>query len=727
MPNLLSRLVSWILHHEPRTNLGDKDPHVDAEEVSGPFGESLARAKPEPRYSQSRTTSLLQRLVRGERAVIFCSVAAFVLLSSAFVLAKLSAHGYNALDLAIFSQVIDKTAHGHLFGFGIHPHLYLGDHIDFSLLFFVPFWLLNPHPGTLLVLQNCVLALGVWPLWLLVRQERPDFRLGIVWVYLGTVLVHNIAAFEFHTLALIVPLLLFAAAAYERRKLSLLWIALGATLLVREDMGLVVAGFGLLALVERQSWRWSIPFLLLGTFWFFAGIYATGFFNHDQYKFLAYYSWLGASIPDIVKNAFLRPWLVLEHLFAVQNIVFALATLLLFAGLPVLAWKKLLPVFLFAAALFLTGFGGDEVTLRTHYMSVFVPFLLWATVGGLKHIREHGVPFAHSFFDRPAVFAWLALIGTTLYGFFTLSPFGPAGIRSLVRAAARPDVVIENDFLKTIPRDAHVAASYALLPDLATRPELYSLHYAFSGKRQLSTLPYTLPDDTDWILYDSRDYLSYTAEWGPSTEQFTGGNNRLRSLIQERGFELVALEDSYILLHRSASVPASSPLYTIGNAADREQQENATGRPVPAQSDALIQLTNINGQDSTLHTEQEAFDKTTIAFLPVTLTWKTVRHAEEPYHLRLQVVDDHGAVQYERWYPIAYGLFPTPEWAPNEPVTVRYRFLIPKLKKGTYAIQLQVATFKGYLTLDPKLSARIAASKQTLDGKPWVLGTFSQK
>ncbi len=654
-------------------------------------------------------------LVQHERILIVGSAVIFVLAAGTFSLVKLAAHGYNALDLAIFAQVIDKTAHGQLFGFGIHPHLYFGDHIDISLLLFVPFWKLLPYAGTLLILQTVILAFGIWPLWLLAKERRPLFRLGIVWVYLGTVLVHNIAAFEFHTLSLIVPLLLTAAFGYAQRRFRLFALALLATLLVREDMGLVVAGFGLLALVERRSWRWSIPFLVFGTGWFFAGIYLTGIFNNDHYKFLAYYSWLGSSVPEIAKNAVLHPWLLAVRLFAPQNILFAVASILLFAGLPLLGWKKLLPAFPFALALFFTGFGGDEITLRTHYMAVFVPFLLWASIEGLRHIQEQGLPIGKRLFDHPAALAWLALAGTTLYGFFTLSPFGPSGISSLIKAYRESTVAVENALIAAIPDDAAVAASYSVLPDLANRKELYSLHYAFAGKRQLSSLPYALPEDTDWLLYDARDYLAYTAQWN-GQEKLTGGDDRLRALLRERNFGLVSFDDSLLLFRRNA--PGLPALYEVGTEVE--------GRMVAKQPGANMQLLALAGQDRELTTESRLFNETTRTFLPITLSWSVVRRDEQPFELQFQLVDSQKHLVYKRRYPVAYGLFPTPEWKAGEPVTVRYRFLIPKLPKGTYTVQIQAATVKGYLTLDPKLSAETAVTKVALDGKPWVLGTLSR-
>jgi hypothetical protein len=83
-----------------------------------------------------------------------------------------------------------------------------------------------------------------------------------------------------------------------------------------------------------------------------------------------------------------------------------------------------------------------------------------------------------------------------------------------------------------------VAASYRLLPHLASRERLYSLHYQFLGVTQYGEAPYAIPDDVSIVAEDRRDLLTYRAQYADSSwaaSHLAGGDARLRSLEKGMG------------------------------------------------------------------------------------------------------------------------------------------------------------------------------------------------
>lgn len=255
------------------------------------------------RYTTS-VTLLLRRfdvfLARHELLLRVIVVCLFVCVAAGFVFLKLAALGYNALDLGIFHQVVANTAAGRLFALSIHPPSYFGDHVSPLLVVLVPFYWLFPHVTTLLVAQIIAIALGVFPLLMLARTLRPAHRFILLLSYFCLPLIQNFSAFEFELLVFAVPLLLAALVAYERRRFGwfCLWLLLAA--MVREDVGLILVGLGLLALIERRSWRWSVIPACAGLLVFFGGMALAGHVNGERYKFLVYYSWLGATTHQAV-------------------------------------------------------------------------------------------------------------------------------------------------------------------------------------------------------------------------------------------------------------------------------------------------------------------------------------------------------------------------------------------------------------------------------------------
>ncbi len=640
---------------------------------------------------------------------------ASLLLAAAWI--KLAGFGDNALDLGIFRQVLHQTVQGNLFGLTIHPHSYLGDHIDVSLLAFAPLYALAPSAFTPLAAQIGILVLSVWPLTrLAARYGGQTFQLLTAVALLFSPFLHNAALFEFHTFVLLIPLLLGAAAAYEEGQGRLFAVLLGLALLVREDVGLLVAGFSFLAWADRRPRAWRLLPLAAGLAWFAGAVSLTSVFNHDQYKFLAYYGWLGPTFSDALLKAVTQPWVTIIAVFRAQNVLFALAALLLAAGLPLLAARKLLPVALFTLALFLTGFGGDTIAFRTHYMAAFFPFLLWAAMAGIARLRTHPPRWMMRYAEHPHRLAMLLLLGTTLYGALTFGPLGPAGIRRLAAAYRAPERPVAEAMLNRVGSDAHVAASYAFLPFVADRDAVYSLHYAFTGTRQLSSLPYVLPEDTDTVLFDSRDFLSYTVQYEHDEKKFLAGDNRLRAVI-ERGFLLQDVADSFLLYTKTRNVPARPALYTVGG--------TVQGTNVAQLQPGPIRLVAQQPEPTTLAVETERWHDTSVQFLPLTLTWQADVSTLTTYHMMLRFVDAEGRLQYERRYPMAYGLYPTTEWQPGVPVAARYRFLVPRLSAGRYTVQLQLAYGHGYATLDDDLSAKVEYTEEERLGTPVELGTIT--
>src|SRR3990167_4389688 len=129
---------------------------------------------------------------------------------------------YNALDLGIYAQVFESFGSGNYWYSSIQQSSYLGDHFEPFILALLPFYLLIPHPKTLLVLQTIFLSLPAIPIFFISREVFKNqvlsskcqelLPIGIAFFYLLNPLTHNINLFEFHLLPF--PLVFIFSAAY---------------------------------------------------------------------------------------------------------------------------------------------------------------------------------------------------------------------------------------------------------------------------------------------------------------------------------------------------------------------------------------------------------------------------------------------------------------------------------------------------------------------------------
>jgi uncharacterized membrane protein len=184
---------------------------------------------------------------------------------SVFALARYHTFQTGSYDLVIFDQAVRSYAHfrpgisiikGLHNGFGPHFSV-LGDHWSPILAVLAPlYWVFN-GPQTLLVAQAVLFALAIPPLWMYTRRAFGGGQAAVVAAYLVSVVyllswpIASAVYFNFHEVAFAPVLTAVALERLQAGRLRTALIALAALLLVKEDMGLLVAGIGLYLAAAR--------------------------------------------------------------------------------------------------------------------------------------------------------------------------------------------------------------------------------------------------------------------------------------------------------------------------------------------------------------------------------------------------------------------------------------------------------------------------------------------
>jgi uncharacterized membrane protein len=127
----------------------------------------------------------------------------------------------------------------------------LGDHFQIGLAVLAPFFRLFPSPATLLFFQALLTALSVFPVIAAGSQllGRPSGRL-IGFAYGFSWGLQQMIDFDFHEIALAVPLLAFSLSALVRGRVraTALWAL--PLVFIKEDQGFTVAAIGALLLFD---------------------------------------------------------------------------------------------------------------------------------------------------------------------------------------------------------------------------------------------------------------------------------------------------------------------------------------------------------------------------------------------------------------------------------------------------------------------------------------------
>jgi uncharacterized membrane protein len=348
-----------------------------------------------------------------------------------------------------------------------------GDHTSYILILVAPLYRLWPDPRLLLLLQAVALAVPAWVVYRLGARHlrNPAAGLAVAIAYLAFPAMQWALTWQFHPEALAAAFLALAALAADDRRSRLMAVWLGLAMLCREDVGLVVAGFGGLLMltgqrtVGRRVLLAGLIWWVLATFLFIA--WANG---RQTNLFELNYGISGVGPIALLKALPSMAGRALATALSNQGLGYLLLVLVPLLGLPLLAPKALLPV---APALFLNlaAIPPEQHQIRYQYLATSAPFLAIAAVAGLQVVASR----------RRALLAPL-LIALVIASLVMDQRFGPAPwSHDRIVATASPGDQARGRALAMIPADAPVSAQFNLVPHLSHRVKIFEFPNPFKA------------------------------------------------------------------------------------------------------------------------------------------------------------------------------------------------------------------------------------------------------
>ncbi|MFF0437660.1 DUF2079 domain-containing protein [Streptomyces sp. NPDC004327] len=417
----------------------------------------------------------------------------------------------------------------------------LGDHFHPLLAVLAPLYRLFPSPLTLLVAQSALLALGAVPLirWA-VRAVGPRAAHAVAAGYGLSWGIASAAAFDFHEVALAVPLLACSLEALGRRRwrAAVAWAA--PLLLVKEDLGLTLAAVGAY-IAFKGSRRLGLATAAAGLLGsaleikvLLPALDPTGGYAHGGQLAAAHGSLLSALAHAPLD--LLRPDLKATTLILVfaPSALLALRSPLALIALPTLLWRMASEnVFHWGTAF--------------HYSAILMPVVFAGLLDVLGRERDP----RHV---RAALATVLAVTAVLLPSF----PLAQLAQRATWHTTAH--LRAARELLARIPDGATVAASNRLAPQLTSRCTVVLFPTFPVGGRLYEYRRGNLPAPTaEWIVHDPEAPEAWPYRRGhwpyPLEQQLT----ELAAARRTYGYELVARRDGITLLHRKAAPGAPPP------------------------------------------------------------------------------------------------------------------------------------------------------------------------
>lgn len=371
-------------------------------------------------------------------------------------------HGF---DLGLFTNAIWNLTHGYGYISSFKGGINLfADHQSPLFWALAPLFRALPRPETLLFAQAFGLAAGGPALFYLARAHfgRGHWAgAALPWLYWCYLPLRKANIFEFHPEVFMLPLFLWAFAAFasERRAVKALGLlALAAALGAKESAAVVAVGLGIAWALVRgaDSWRRAWPGVALaaaGTALFFFDVKVVPRFFGGDYAYLGMYQRFGGGVADVLLAPFTQPALFFSQIIDYQRLNFLFWTLAPLGFLPLLAWRAALAALPPYLMLFLSE-GDQRVRIVYHYGIEPASALFWALPFGLAAAAAR--------FGWPRTGIWLL--------FWALACLDPSEASwSRLYQLTPHKQWLQAEALPCVAAGVPMAATGALVPHLADR------------------------------------------------------------------------------------------------------------------------------------------------------------------------------------------------------------------------------------------------------------------
>lgn len=411
-----------------------------------------------------------------------------------------AARHLGGFDLAIFDQAIANLAHFRAPVSDIKGFDLFGDHFHPIIAIVAPCYRLYPHPGTLLVIQAAALGLSVVIVTKALQETlgaHSGFAMGFAYAISWG--LQSALYFGFHEVSLGVPIIAAVSARCLRREWSRAAVYAAFLLLVKEDLALTVAAFGVYLCIQH-AYRHGVALIATSLVWLglVVGVVIPLLNPYGRYLY-----WPGGAPPQWTPG---QPKLGLDAdtLWSWQKV---LTLVLLFAPMLFLALRSWLAIVLVPtlAWRFLSA-NPHYWGTKYHYSEILMPVAFLAGAAGLVGLlgaRMAATRVRPERLTRAFAIAVVAVGLAISVGFPFAKGVRPSYWGECTRCAAASAAVAQ------VPHGVSVAADDALLPSLVDRDTVHVLAPALvDGLGEPLRPSYVVVDTMHTVQYSQPRWLA---------------------------------------------------------------------------------------------------------------------------------------------------------------------------------------------------------------------------
>jgi hypothetical protein len=395
--------------------------------------------------------------------------------------------------------------------------------------------------------------------------------------------------------------------------------------------------FGIYAILRKKGKRWIFVPALLGFLWFFLALkIVIPYFAKERelypggFMFAMYYQHLGQTIPEMIKTIFLYPLTTIEFAFTSTKIAYLFQLFLPTGFLTFLSPGTLLMTILIFGQNLLS-YLCIHSDIHFQYSLILLPFILASYINGLKRLLSYKV-----IYNYRAILLGVCLILSVISNLYLKAP--QLLLTKYIEYYKIDEFAKEKDkLIKMIPSNASTIATFQFLPKLASRHNLYSMHFVSTGFKMYTNVKYEPPENLEYSLIDFNEPLLIGCFfWERSPDN-------IRNFLEKEDFRVLSAMDDIILFKKGYSdgkklceVVSEPKIENVVNA-------NIAGKIILLGFDLQSKIIK---PGNTLH---------------LTYYWKGIEKIGKETLLLLEFIDSNGQIALQKFHTPGYRIYFPPD------------------------------------------------------------------
>lgn len=267
----------------------------------------------------------------------------------------------------------------------------LGVHANFVFFLLYPFYRAAPRYETVLILGQIGMALAAIPLYKLARLVL-SYRISLLVTFIfltnpviaGSGPTQDMSELRFLAFPFFMSLIFF-----QKKRLAPFLLFAAASILIREDVGLLYVLLGIYAFLIHRSWQWNLIPIVSGTAWFviMTTVVIPHFNPAGEFTRLAVvYEEYGGTQTGLIMHLATHPWQIFSRIFAnASNIGLTYGLWQTIGlGVPLLSGIMIL-VFPGMAELLLLE-SGSRASINSHHAIIIAVPMFAALIFGISRL-----------------------------------------------------------------------------------------------------------------------------------------------------------------------------------------------------------------------------------------------------------------------------------------------------------------------------------------------------